>query len=82
MISQNRNKYTFHGERKKVGAGLIPATTVIMFRSIADIARSEGEDVQMIETKVACLEVFALGGSSEKDNAAESGYYAVKALRH
>ena len=60
----------------------LPATTVIMFRSIADIARSEGEDVQMIETKLACLEVFALGGSSEKDNAAESGYYAVKALRH
>lgn len=58
----------------------LPATTVIMFRSIADIARSEGEDVQMIETKLACLEVFALGGSSEKDNAAESGYYAVKAL--
>jgi K+-transporting ATPase c subunit len=26
------------------------------------------------------LEVFALGGSSEKDNAAESGYYAVKTL--
>lgn len=58
----------------------LPATTVIMFRSIADIARSEGEDVHMLETKLACLEVFALGGSSEKDNAAENGYFAVKAL--
>ena len=58
----------------------LPATTVIMFRSIADIARSEGEDVQQIETRLACLEVFALGGGSEKDNAAESGYYAVKTL--
>ena len=58
----------------------LPATTVIMFRSIADIARSEGEDVQAIETKLACLEVFALGGCSWKDNASESGYYAVKAL--
>ncbi len=58
----------------------LPATTVIMFRSIADIARSEGEDVQVIETKLACLEVFALGGCSWKDNASESGYYAVKAL--
>ena len=58
----------------------LPATTVIMFRSIADIARSEGEDVQRIETRLACLEVFALGGDSEKDNAAESGYYAVKTL--
>jgi hypothetical protein len=51
-----------------------------MFRSIADIARSEGEDVQLIETRLACLEVFALGGRSEKDNSSESGYYAVKAL--
>lgn len=58
----------------------LPATTIIMFRSIADIARSEGENVHMIETKLACLEVFALGGSTEKDNAAESGYFAVKAL--
>ncbi|MBN2439221.1 MAG: EcsC family protein [Deltaproteobacteria bacterium] len=58
----------------------LPATTIIMFRSIADIARSEGEDVREIETKLACLEVFALGGSSERDNATESGYYAVKAL--
>jgi hypothetical protein len=58
----------------------LPATTVIMFRSIADIARSEGEDIRQVETKLACLEVFALGGSSERDNAMESGYYAVKAL--
>jgi len=58
----------------------LPVTTVIMFRSIADIARSEGEDVKRIETRLACLEVFALGGSYEKDDATESGYYAVKAL--
>ena len=58
----------------------LPVTTVIMFRSIADIARSEGEDIRNIETKLACLEVFALGGTSDKDNAAESGYFAVKAL--
>ena len=58
----------------------LPATTVIMFRSIADIAKSEGEDVERLETKLACLEVFALGGTSGGDNAAESGYYAVRAL--
>ena len=58
----------------------LPATTVVMFRSIADIARSEGEDVRLMETRLACLEVFALGGSSEKDNSSESGYYAVRAL--
>jgi hypothetical protein len=56
----------------------LPATTVIMFRSIADIARNEGEDIQAMETKLACLSVFALGGKSAKDNSTESGYYAVK----
>ena len=58
----------------------LPATTIIMFRSIADIARSEGEDLRQIETRLACLEVFALGGGFEKESAAESGYYAVKML--
>jgi hypothetical protein len=58
----------------------LPATTIIMLRSIADIARSEGENILSIETKLACLEVFALGGNSEADNAAEGGYFAVKAL--
>lgn len=56
----------------------LPATTVIMFRSIADIARNEGEDIQAMETKLACLSVFALGGRSARDNSTESGYYAVK----
>jgi hypothetical protein len=58
----------------------LPVTTVVMFRSIADIARSEGENLRLIEARLACLEVFALGGSSEKDNAAENGYYAVRAV--
>ncbi len=58
----------------------LPATTVIMFRSIADIARSEGENLNQIETKLACLTVFALGGSTSKDDGTESGYYAVKVL--
>ncbi|MDI9570615.1 MAG: EcsC family protein [Pseudomonadota bacterium] len=58
----------------------LPATTVIMFRSIADIARSEGENIQLLETRLACLEVFALGGSSDMDNAAESGYFALRAI--
>jgi len=58
----------------------LPVTTVIMFRSIADIARSEGEDIGTIEAKVACMEVFALGGKSESDNSSETGYYTARAL--
>jgi EcsC protein family len=56
----------------------LPVSTTIMLRSIADIAKSEGEHVQHIETKLACLTVFALGGKSEADNAAESGYFAAR----
>jgi hypothetical protein len=57
----------------------LPVSTSIMFRSIADIARSEGEDLDRPESRMACMEVFALGGRSESDNAAESGYFAVRA---
>ncbi len=57
----------------------LPVSTTIMLRSIADIARSEGEDIFSIESKMACLEVFALGGPGSSDDAAESGYFAVRA---
>lgn len=57
----------------------LPVTTVLMFRSIADIARSEGHDLASPETRLACLEVFALGGSSSRDDAGETAYYTVRA---
>ncbi len=57
----------------------LPVSTTIMLRSIADIARSEGEDIRLAESKLACLEVFALGGRTSKDDAAESGYFAIRA---
>ena len=56
----------------------LPISTTIIFRSIADIARSEGEDIDSVETRLACLEVFALGGKSSADDAAETGYFAVR----
>ncbi len=57
----------------------LPISTSIMLRSIADIARSQGESISSVETKLACLEVFALGGTSKDDDASEGGYYAVRA---
>ena len=57
----------------------LPISTTIMLRSIADIARSEGESITDADVKLACIEVFALGGSSKADDAAESGYYALRA---
>jgi len=57
----------------------LPVTTTIMLRSIVDIARSEGEQISLLETKVACLEVFALGGRSKNDDGTETGYFVVRA---
>ena len=57
----------------------LPVSTTIMLRSIADIARSEGEDVWAPDSKVECIQVLALGGASLKDDAAETGYFAARA---
>jgi hypothetical protein len=57
----------------------LPISTTIMLRSIADIARASGEDLSDADVRLACLEVFALGGPKSSDNAAESGYFAVRA---
>jgi hypothetical protein len=55
-----------------------PFTTAIILRSIADIARAQGESLTDTQTQLACIEVFALGGPSTEDDAAETGYYGVR----
>jgi hypothetical protein len=58
----------------------LPLSTTLILRSIAEIAAAEGEDPRHIDTKLACLTVFALGSSKDaRDNAAESGYFAARA---
>jgi hypothetical protein len=57
----------------------LPVSTIIMLRSIADIALSEQEQLDTTEARLACLEVFALGGPTRKDDAAETGYFVVRA---
>jgi hypothetical protein len=56
----------------------LPISTVIMLRAIADIARSEGEDVGSVESQLACVQVFAMGGPAPADDASETAYYAVR----
>jgi hypothetical protein len=57
----------------------LPFTTGLMMRSIASIARSEGEDPhQDCETRLACVQVFALGGRTRDDEDAEVGYYGMR----
>ena len=57
----------------------LPISTTLILRSIADIAAAEGEDPRHIDTRLACITVFALGSTRDtRDNAAESGYFAAR----
>ncbi len=57
----------------------LPVSTTLILRSIADIAAAEGENPRHIDTKLACLTVFALGSTrDQRDNATESGYFAAR----
>lgn len=58
----------------------LPVTTTIMLRSIADIARHQGEDLSTLEARLACVEVFALGAPREPGAQVDFGYYASRAL--
>ncbi|CAH2774445.1 MAG: STAPHYLOLYTIC protease PREPROENZYME LASA [uncultured Caballeronia sp.] len=55
----------------------LPVTTTLMFRSICDIARSEGEDVHLIDTQLQCLMVLGMGGPSSSDDSADIGYFFI-----
>lgn len=69
-----------------VGGGLglaalpmeLPITTVIMLRSIADIARAEGEDLATAAAALSCVEVFALGAGATADDTADTGYFSIR----
>ncbi|CAM2182882.1 Peptidase [Paraburkholderia sacchari] len=56
----------------------LPVTTTLMFRSICDIARSEGEDLASADTQLQCLTVFGMGGRSAADDEADFGYFIVR----
>jgi hypothetical protein len=56
----------------------LPVTTTLMFRSICDIARSEGEDVHRIDTQLQCMMVLGMGGPGKSDDNADLGYFIVR----
>src|ERR1700730_15235868 len=58
----------------------LPLSSIIMLRSIAEIARSEGEDLSDPEAALSCVQVFALGGRPGSADASESGYFAVRGM--
>ncbi|KQP31388.1 peptidase [Methylobacterium sp. Leaf102] len=57
----------------------LPLSTTLMLRSIAGIAREEGEDLAEPENALACVQVFALGTRGAETPLSESGYFAVRA---
>ncbi|WP_429472786.1 EcsC family protein [Paraburkholderia sp. WSM4175] len=56
----------------------LPVTTTLMFRSICDIARSEGEDLSSVDTQLQCLTVLGMGGTSSEDDDADLGYFFMR----
>lgn len=56
----------------------LPFSTTVMLRAIADIARTEGEDLGSPEAAIACLQVFALGGHATTPDLLDGGYFAMR----
>ncbi|AHJ63722.1 EcsC family protein [Granulibacter bethesdensis] len=67
-------------------AGFLPdatATTLLIMRNIATIAREEGEDLSQPEAREACLQVFAFGGPAlgrlgTLSEEADTGYWSAR----
>lgn len=57
----------------------LPFSTVLMLRSIAEIARTNGESLNSPETRLACIQVLALGGKSPQDDAMDVAYLTFRA---
>jgi hypothetical protein len=58
----------------------LPVSTIIMLRSIAEIARREGENLSDPESVLSCLQVFALGGPASSVDASASGYFVLRGM--
>ncbi len=58
----------------------LPVSTIIILRSILDIARGEGENLTDPESALSCIEVLGIGGRTETDDAAKSDYFVVRGI--
>lgn len=56
----------------------IPFSTGVILRSIADVGRSLGEDVDDPEFRATCVEVFAYGGPLEADDEADLTFLTAR----
>jgi hypothetical protein len=58
----------------------LPVSTIIILRSILDIARSEGENLTDPESALSCIEVLDLGGRPETDDAGKGDYFVIRGI--
>ncbi len=58
----------------------LPLTTTVMLRSIAEIAKMNGENLSSLETRLNCVQVFAFGSRNTADDAMNSSYYAIRVI--
>lgn len=58
----------------------LPVSTIIILRSIIDIARNEGENLTDPEAAFACIEVLGLGGRTETDDLKKSDYFFIRGI--
>ncbi|RQR52576.1 EcsC family protein [Burkholderia sp. Bp9126] len=57
----------------------LPVTTTLIFRSVCDIARSEGEDLSSVDTQLQCLAVLGMGGNPQRsEEDADLGYFVLR----
>ena len=56
----------------------LPVTTTLILRSIQEVARDHGEDLDDPEVRAACIAVFGLGGPGRADDDAEMGLLAAR----
>jgi EcsC protein family len=58
----------------------LPVSTIIILRSVLDIARSEGENLVDPEATLSCVEVLGLGGRAQTDEGAKSDYFVIRGV--
>ena len=57
----------------------LPVTATLMLRAVAAIAKHNGEDLAQIEARMACLQVFGLGGR-HAGTRGDVGYFAARTM--
>ena len=57
----------------------LPASTLLVLRSLAAIAREQGLDIRAADVQAACLEAFAFGGPTDADDDADLAFWSSRA---